>query len=85
MQQNQEYIPHVLAVFLGESGMGHPDEVRMQLYDRIPSPVLCCCAVLCCTMLCFVVCCAVVLCCTVHYAVLLSVSLVFSASICLCL
>ncbi|KAL3158478.1 hypothetical protein ABBQ38_010710 [Trebouxia sp. C0009 RCD-2024] len=26
MQQNQEYIPHVLAVFLGESGMGHPDE-----------------------------------------------------------
>ncbi len=27
MQQNQEYIPNVLAVFLGDSGMGHPDEV----------------------------------------------------------
>ncbi|KAL0051899.1 hypothetical protein WJX82_004175 [Trebouxia sp. C0006] len=26
MQQNQEYIPNVLAVFLGDSGMGHPDE-----------------------------------------------------------
>ena len=30
MQQNQEYIPHVLAVFLGDSGMGHPDEVNMK-------------------------------------------------------
>ena len=27
MQQNQEYIPNGLAVFLGDSGMGHPDEV----------------------------------------------------------
>lgn len=27
MQQNQEYIPNVLAVFLGDSGMGHSDEV----------------------------------------------------------
>lgn len=27
MQQNQEYIPNVLAVFLGNAGMGHPDEV----------------------------------------------------------
>ena len=36
MQQNQEYIPHVLAVFLGDSGMGHPDEVRSSTkrYDR---------------------------------------------------
>ena len=27
LQQNQDYIPNVLAVFLGSSGMGHPDEV----------------------------------------------------------
>ena len=26
MQQNQEYLPKVLAVFLGDCGMGHPDE-----------------------------------------------------------
>ena len=27
MQQNQECIPNVLAVFLGDAGIGHPDEV----------------------------------------------------------
>ena len=27
LQQNSEYIPNVLAVFLGDAGIGHPDEV----------------------------------------------------------
>ena len=27
MQQNQECIPNVLALFLGDTGIGHPDEV----------------------------------------------------------
>ena len=32
MQQNQECIPNVLAVFLGDSGIGHPDEVIQRLH-----------------------------------------------------
>lgn len=36
MQQNQQYIPQVLAVFLGESGMGHPDEVSCPAVSLSP-------------------------------------------------
>lgn len=36
MQQNQQYIPQALAVFLGESGMGHPDEVSSPTLSLSP-------------------------------------------------
>ena len=42
MQQNQQHIPRALAVFLGESGMGHPDEVGPPPYSLSPPAAIMC-------------------------------------------